>query len=141
MNRVELVGRLTRKPELKYTSNNIAVCNFTIAVNRIGRDEADFIDCIVWKNQAENLCKYQDKGNLISVEGSIRKEVYEDKEGNKKSFVEILANNIEYLESKNAQKNENIVQKSEESEESEDPFSDFGETITAEQVAIDDFLD
>ena len=144
MNRVEIIGRLTTKPELRYTSSNIAFCRFTIAINRPKREdgtqEADFIDCVVWRGQAENLTKYQDKGNLIAVEGTLRKESYEDKDGNKKSFVEVLANNIEYLQSKNTQNSEKNVQNFEEEPEA-DPFSDFGESITTEEVTIDDFLD
>lgn len=140
MNRVELVGRLTSKPELRYTSGNVAYSRFTIAINRPKREdgtqEADFIDCVVWRKQAENLCQYQDKGNLIAVEGTLRKESYEDKDGNKRYIVEVLANQIEYLQSKNAQKNENTVQNSEEEPE-EDPFSDFGESVSID----DNFLD
>lgn len=140
MNRVELVGRLTSKPELRYTSGNVAYSRFTIAINRPKREdgtqEADFIDCVVWRGQAENLIKYQDKGNLIAVEGTLRKESYEDKDGNKRYIVEVLANQIEYLQSKNAQKNENTVQNSEEEPE-EDPFSDFGESVSID----DNFLD
>ena len=140
MNRVMLIGRLTTKPELRYTSSNIAFCRFTIAINRPKREdgtqEADFIDCVVWRGQAENLTKYQDKGNLIAVEGTLRKESYEDKDGNKRYIVEVLANQIEYLQNKNAQKNENTVQNSEEEPE-EDPFSDFGESVSID----DNFLD
>lgn len=140
MNRVELVGRLTSKPELRYTSGNVAYSRFTIAINRPKREdgtqEADFIDCVVWRGQAENLTKYQDKGNLIAVEGTLRKESYEDKDGNKRYIVEVLANQIEYLQSKNAQKNENTVQNSEEEPE-EDPFSDFGESVSID----DNFLE
>lgn len=140
MNRVELVGRLTEKPELRYTGSNIAFSNFTIAINRPkkedGTQEADFIKCVVWRKQAENLCQYQDKGNLIAVEGSLRVESYENEKGEKRYITEVLANNIEYLQSKNAQKNENTVQNFEEEPE-EDPFSDFGESVSID----DNFLD
>lgn len=105
MNTIFLIGRLTRRPELKYTSSNKAVCDFSIAVNRNytnenGEREADFINCQVWNKQAENLCKYQDKGNQIAVDGNLRVQSYDDKDGNKRYSTFVLVNNIEYLESK-----------------------------------------
>lgn len=105
MNTIFLIGRLTRRPELKYTSSNKAVCDFSIAVNRNytnedGKREADFINCQVWNKQAENLCKYQDKGNQIAVDGNLRVQSYDDKDGNKRYSTFVLVNNIEYLESK-----------------------------------------
>ena len=71
MNVVILIGRLTKDPELKQTSSNLVYCRFTIAVDRpFSKDNAtDFINCVVWRKQAENLCKYQKKGNLIGVTG------------------------------------------------------------------------
>lgn len=113
MNKVILTGRLTKNPELRYTANNKPVCEFTIAtnrpINRDGEKKADFINCIIWNNQAENLNKYMSKGSLIAISGELRTETYEV-EGNKKYKTYVLGNNIEFLENKNAQKNENIVQ-------------------------------
>ena len=106
MNRVDLVGRLTRDPELRYTpSTNRPVASFTVAVNRNftnanGEKEADFISCVVWDKQAENLAKYQKKGNLISVEGRIQTRNYDGDDGKKVYVTEVVANNISYLESK-----------------------------------------
>ena len=105
MNKVILIGRLVRRPELKYTGSNKAVCDFSIAVNRNytnedGKREADFINCQIWNKQAENLCKYQDKGNQIAVDGNLRVQSYDDKDGNKRYSTFVLVNNIEYLESK-----------------------------------------
>lgn len=106
MNRVDLVGRLTRDPELRYTpSTNRPVASFTVAVNRNftnanGEKEADFISCVVWDKQAENLAKYQKKGNLISVEGRIQTRNYDGEDGKKVYVTEVVANNISYLESK-----------------------------------------
>lgn len=138
MNRVELIGRLTSKPELRYTNSNIAYSRFTIAINRPKREneeeKTDFIDCVTWNKQAENLTKYQDKGNLIAVEGTIRKESYDDKDGNKKYYVEILANNIEYLQSKN---NQLQSVQTNETTNNEDPFSDFGEQIQITDELLD----
>ena len=140
MNKVNLVGRLTNKPELRYTDNNVPFSRFAIAINRPpkedGTQEADFIDCVVWKKQAENLCKYQEKGNLIAVEGEIRKSHCVDKDGNNKYFTDVLVNRVEYLSSKNTQKTENAVQDLEE-EQTTDPFADFGDTVTIDDNYLD----
>ena len=84
INRVVLVGRLTKDPELRYTPNGIASCRFTVAVNRTfaneqGERDADFISCVAWRKQAENLANYQRKGALIGLEGVSKREVTRDK--------------------------------------------------------------
>ena len=86
MNKALLIGRLTKDPELRATSTGRNVCQFSIAVNRNftnanGEREADFINCVVWDKQAENLVKYQKKGNQIAVDGRIQTRNYEDKDG------------------------------------------------------------
>ena len=113
INNVVLVGRLTKDPELKQTSSGIYFSNFTLAVNRSfkndsGETEADFINCIVWRNQAENLCKYMKKGSLIGVEGRIQTRSYETEEG-MRYITEVVANSITFLESKN-EKTDNSFQ-------------------------------
>ena len=105
MNKALLIGRLTRDPELRSTSTGRNVCQFSIAVNRNftnanGEREADFINCVVWDKQAENLVKYQKKGNQIAVDGRIQTRNYEDKDGKRVYVTEILANNISFLDSK-----------------------------------------
>lgn len=106
MNKAILVGRLTKDPELKMTENTKReVCQFTIAVNRPytnddGERKADFINCVVWDKLAENLSKYQKKGNQVAVEGRIQTRNYEDKDGKRVYVTEILANNISFLDSK-----------------------------------------
>ena len=104
MNKVILIGRLTRDPELRYTANNKAVCDFTVATNRpVVRDGvrvADFINCRVWNKTAENLVKYQTKGNLIAVIGRMQVDRYEDKEGNTRYSNYVLVEELEYLERK-----------------------------------------
>ena len=136
MNKVFLTGRLTAKPELRYTQSNNAVASFTVAVNRQkkqdGTQEADFINCRVWNKQAENLCKYQDKGNLILVDGSIRVDSYIGNDGSKKYITYVLAERIEYLESKKKTEAEEAKQDN----NTHDPFADFGN-----QVSIDDMTD
>ena len=105
MNKALLIGRLTKDPELRATYTGRNVCQFSIAVNRNfnnanGEREADFINCVVWDKQAENLVKYQKKGNQIAVDGRIQTRNYEDKDGKRVYVTEILANNISFLDSK-----------------------------------------
>ena len=94
-----LIGRLTKNPELKATQTGKQVCSFTIATNRINNEECDFINCVVWDKQAENLCKYQVKGNLIGVIGQLRQETYNDTKGNKRTSYVVNCSEIEYLSS------------------------------------------
>ena len=105
MNKALLIGRLTKDPELRATSTGRNVCQFSVAVSRNftnanGEREADFINCVVWDKQAENLVKYQKKGNQIAVEGRIQTRNYDDKDGKKVYVTEILASNISFLDSK-----------------------------------------
>ena len=110
MNKAILIGRLTRDPELRTTPTGRNVCQFSIAVNRTytnasGEREADFINCVVWDKQAENLVKYQKKGNQIAVEGRIQTRNYDDKDGKKVYVTEILASNISFLDAKGTSNN------------------------------------
>lgn len=106
INRVILVGRITKDPELKYTTSNIAVCRFTLAVNRTfssgnnGEKEADFIQCVVWRKQAENLARFIKKGGLIGVEGRIQTGSYDDKDGNRKYTTDVVCDSVQFLEPK-----------------------------------------
>ena len=107
INRVVLVGRLTKDPELRYTSSNIPVSKFTLAVNRTfagpsGEREADFIQCVVWRKQAENLAKFVRKGSLIGVEGRIQTGSYDDKDGIRKYTTEVIGDSVQFLEPKSA---------------------------------------
>lgn len=117
INNVVLVGRLTRDPELKKTQSGISFVRFTLAVNRSFRDDsgetqADFINCIAWRAQAENLAKYMRQGSLIGVEGRIQTGSYETEQGMRYT-TDVVANNITFLESKGSQNN-NGYQKQEE---------------------------
>ena len=94
MNKAILIGRLTKDPELRTTPTGRNVCQFSVAVSR------NFINCVVWDKQAENLVKYQKKGNQIAVEGRIQTRNYDDKDGKKVYVTEILASNISFLDSK-----------------------------------------
>ncbi|HHW79903.1 MAG TPA: single-stranded DNA-binding protein [Acholeplasmataceae bacterium] len=104
INNVVLVGRLTRDPELKITPSNTPVVNFTIAVNRsftnqAGEREADFVNCVVWNRQAENLARFMRQGSLIGVEGRIQTRSYETEQGTR-YVTEVFANSIQFLETK-----------------------------------------
>ncbi|MEK5487939.1 MULTISPECIES: single-stranded DNA-binding protein [unclassified Lysinibacillus] len=103
INRVVLVGRLTKDPELRYTPNGIASCRFTVAVNRTfaneqGERDADFISCVAWRKQAENLANYQRKGALIGLEGRIQTGSYEGQNGQKVYTTDVVADSIQFLE-------------------------------------------
>ena len=105
MNKAILIGRLTKDPEHRTPPTGRNVCQFSVAVSRNftnanGEREADFINCVVWDKQAENLVKYQKKGNQIAVEGRIQTRNYDDKDGKKVYVTEILASNISFLDSK-----------------------------------------
>ena len=134
MNRICLIGRITKDLELRYTPSNKAVCDFTLAVNR-DKENADFINCVVWEKQAENLKKYQGKGSLIGLDGQLRCESFEKKDGTTGYKTYVFVNNIEYLENKKAE--EKAEQPKQETTEEYDPFSEFGESIEI----TDNFLD
>jgi single-strand DNA-binding protein len=103
MNQVILTGRLTKDPTIEHTKNGNSISQFVIATNRPvvrdGKKETDFITCIAWSKLAENLVKYQRKGNLIAVSGELRIDSYETN-GEKKYKTYVLANGVEFLEAK-----------------------------------------
>lgn len=158
MNKAMLVGRLTNKPELRYTGSNLPYARFSLAVNRTfpnaqGQREADFINIIVWRNQAENVCKYLDKGSLVSIEGRIQTGSYTDKDGNKRYTMDIAADSVQFLENKSQSQNRqsgsysnNVSPYDYQSDSSmpmndvnvdSDPFADFGDSVSID----DNFLD
>jgi single-strand DNA-binding protein len=106
LNRVVLIGRLTRDPELRYTPNGVAVTTFTLAVDRPfknndGDKEADFIQIVTWRQLAELCANYLSKGRLTAVEGRIQVRNYENNEGRKVYITEVVADNVRFLESQN----------------------------------------
>ena len=110
INRAILVGRLTKDPELRRTANDIPVATFTLAVNRpfsnpSGEREADFIQCVVWRRQAETVEQYLSKGSLVGVEGRIQTRTYDDQDGNRKYITEIVCDSVQFLETKSSQEN------------------------------------
>lgn len=102
INRVVLVGRLVADPELRYTPNGIASCKFRVAVNRPfkneGEQQADFIPCVAWRKQAENLANFMKKGNLIGLEGRIQTGSYEGQDGKRVYTTDVVADSIQFLE-------------------------------------------
>lgn len=106
MNKVILIGNLTRDIEVRYTQSNIPVGQFTVAINN-GKDEqgnrrpADFINCVIWEKQAENMKKYTQKGSMVAVEGRIKNDNYEDEQGNKKYRTYVLVSRVIFLKDPN----------------------------------------
>ena len=154
MNRVELIGRLTRDPELRYTSSNIATARFSLAVNRPfqsqnGEQGTDFINIVVWRKQAENVKKYCTKGSLVAVEGRIQTGSYE-KDGQRVYTTDVVADSVQFLESKaqseNRMSSDNndfsgvtpqdfVNQEVKESDMSDEVFANFGDSV---EISDDD---
>ena len=108
INNVVLVGRMTRDAELRYTPSNVAVATFTLAVNRTfksqnGEREADFINVVMWRQQAENLANWAKKGSLIGVTGRIQTRSYDNQQGQRVYVTEVVAETFQMLESRNQQ--------------------------------------
>lgn len=156
MNKVVLLGRLTAKPELRYTASNTAYTRFSVAVNRNftsadGKREADFINVVAWRKQAETISKYFDKGNLIAIEGRLQTGSYDDKDGNKRYTVDVALDNFEFVESKaareaSANSSSNYEPTPYDYQESDsqrevnvenDPFAEFGDSVSID----DNFLE
>ncbi|MDD3122428.1 MAG: single-stranded DNA-binding protein [Candidatus Izemoplasmatales bacterium] len=117
LNKVVLIGRLARDPELRYTTNNnIPVVSFTLAVSRPfqskdqstgdNNNTADFINCTAWRNQAENVSKYIQKGSLVAVDGRLQTRDYMDEKNNVRRYVtEVVCDSVVFLESKSQREN------------------------------------
>lgn len=105
LNRVVLVGRLTKDPEFRTTQSGVEVATFTLAVNRNyknknGEQQADFINCIVFRKQAENVNNYLNKGNLAGVDGRLQSRSYENQEGRRVFVTEVVCDSVQFLEPK-----------------------------------------
>ena len=132
MNKVVLIGRLTRDPELRYSGNNIPVASFSLAVNRTfsnqqGEREADFINIVVWNKQAETVKNYLTKGSQVAIEGRIQTRSYDDQNGQKRYVTEVVANNVEFVGSKNSSNNSNNMNEPVSNNAGPSPY-DFGST-------------
>ena len=155
MNKVMLIGRITAKPELRYTPSNVPTTRFSVAINRTftnasGERETDFINVVVWRKQAENVCNYLNKGSLVAIEGRLQTNNYTDKDGNKRYTVEVVADSVEFLDTKaqsQARQESNFEPSpspydyqggpSNNVDVATNPFADFGEEVTID----DNFLE
>lgn len=112
LNRVVLVGRLTKDPEMRTTQSGIAVTTFTLAINRNftnanGERQADFINCITFKKQAENVNNFLSKGKLAGVDGRIQSRSYDNQEGRRVFVTEVVCDSVQFLEPKSQNRNSN----------------------------------
>lgn len=124
MNSCNFMGRLTANPELKKTSNDISVCRFTLAVNRPKvKDTTDFINCTAWRQSAEYLTSYGRKGMLVAVSGVLTQRNYEDKDGNKRTAFEVVADSLSLCESRSNGNGENVSSNNSKASQSENTTS------------------
>lgn len=132
INRVVLVGRLTKDPEFRTTPSGVSIANFTLAVNRTftnaqGEREADFINVVVFRKQAENVNKYLSKGNLAGVDGRVQSRSYENNEGKRVFVTEVVADNVQFLEPKGQSNNQSQQQRNQanpqQAQSKESPFA------------------
>lgn len=131
INRVTLVGRLTKDPN--FTENQVAVANFTVAVNRTfknknGEQEADFINVVTFRKQAENVNNYLSKGSLVGIDGRIQKRNYENKEGQRIFVTEVVADSVQFLEPKSQQS------KPQQAQTKDNPFANGGADISESEL-------
>jgi len=129
INRVILVGRLTKDPDLRFTPSGVAVATFTLAVNRPftnqnGERDADFIQVIVWRKAAEAVANYLRKGSLAGVDGRIQTRSYEAQDGRRVYVTEVVAESVQFLESKNKSQGQSHQQQP--TAQNEDPFANDG---------------
>ena len=139
MNKAIIIGRLTRDPEMRTTTSGINSTTFTVAVsrnyaNQNGERETDFINCVAWRKQAENISKYCTKGTQVAVEGRIQTRSYDAQDGTKRYVTEIIADNVTFLGRNGAQSagENNYVGAGSDiatTDISEDPFKDFGNEV------------
>ena len=143
MNKVFLIGRLTKNPELRYTSSNIACSTFTLAVNRDfinqnGEREADFINIQVWKKLAENVKNYLTKGSQVAIDGRIQTRSYDGQDGQKRYVTEVVAENVQFLDSKkDGQATDNNVLTT---NTQSDPFQEMHDKVEQQQFEYDESM-
>ncbi|MBD8028175.1 single-stranded DNA-binding protein [Ureibacillus sp. Re31] len=127
INRVVLVGRLTKDPELRYTPSGVPMTRFTVAVNRTfkqeGQPEADFISCIAWRKQAENLANFMKKGSLVGVEGRIQTGSFEGQDGKRVYTTDVVADSIQFLEPRSQQSGQSSTQNYQSTNNQQNPQS------------------
>jgi len=138
MNKAIIIGRLTKDPEMRTTTSGVNSTTFTVAVSRNytgpnGERETDFLNCVAWRKQAENIAKYCTKGTQVAVEGRIQTRSYDAQDGTKRYVTEIIADNVTFLSTKGStgSADNNFVGDDSvaTTDISEDPFKDFGEEV------------
>lgn len=128
MNVVAIAGRMVRDADLRFTNSGKAAANFTLAVdNPFNKDDAQFISCTSWGNQAEALANYTNKGSKVGVEGRLETRSYENKEGKNVFVTEVIANRTSFLDSK-----KDSQQNTQNNQQQNDPFADKGEPVDIE---------
>ena len=142
INRVILIGRLTKDPELKYTSSGTAVGTFSLAVNRQftnsnGDREADFINCVIWRKSAENFANFTHKGSLVGIDGRLQTRNYENQQGQRVYVTEVVVDNFSLLE-KRASDNSNVNQTQSGSNKTNKPADSVANNGQAIDIADDD---
>lgn len=139
LNRVILIGRLTRDPELRYTPNGKAVCNFTLAINRkFKREETDFIDIVVWNQMAENCANYLGKGRLAAVEGRLQVRTYENQEGQKRKITEVVADDVRFLDKGGTSGGTSAPNQNRRDNPASDEWEDLGHEVSMDDIDIVD---
>lgn len=133
LNRVVLVGRLTKDPEFRTTPNGVSVATFTLAVNRTftnaqGEREADFINCVTFRKQADNVNNYLSKGSLAGVDGRLQSRSYENQEGRRVFVTEVVCDSVQFLEPKNNNQ-QNNQQYNGQTQTSNNPFDNNADSI------------
>ena len=128
LNRVVLVGRLTKDPEYRTTPSGVEVATFTLAVNRTftnaqGEREADFINVVVFRKQAKNVNDYLSKGSLAGVDGRIQSRNYENKEGQRVFVTEVVADSVQFMDSKGSNQQNNQSQQQGQASAGNNPFA------------------
>ncbi len=140
MNKAIIIGRLTRDPEMRTTASGVNSTTFTVAVsrnytNQSGERDTDFLNCVTWRKQAENVAKYCKKGTQVAVEGRIQTRNYDAQDGTKRYVTEIIADNVTFLGGRNTDvgdSSNNYVGPENDiatTDISEDPFKDFGSEV------------
>ncbi|MDI3233348.1 single-stranded DNA-binding protein [Staphylococcus pasteuri] len=135
LNRVVLVGRLTKDPEFRTTPNGVSVATFTLAVNRTftnaqGEREADFINCVTFRKQADNVNNYLSKGALAGVDGRVQSRSYENQEGKRVFVTEVVCDSVQFLEPKNNnQSNSQPQQQRGQSQNTNTPFDNGADNL------------
>lgn len=136
LNRIILIGRLTRDPELRYTPNGTAVAKFTLAINRkFNKEETDFIDIVTWRGLAENCANYLGKGRLAAVEGRLQIRTYETQEGQKRKVAEVIADDVRFLDKAGTGSGSGSARQV---NSSKDDWNDLGREVSLEDIDIVD---